>query len=486
MFWGNSDAKHASGSLRSTIFQLRKEFDGVGEPSVRAHKLHVSLAPELWALSNPVSSDLFLEGFDLPLKGAEGFEEWLRLERNSGGSPQSQPAPAHISVSNPAQDGMICSLGILPTTTLCRHALDTIAIDLALDVLVKKLAQISLMAIYDLRGSSVTEGALSLDSCSRPGLLLRSAVFESERQVFLRVVLVEARTGKVIRSFDPIPALETSEKVEMGGVAERIMDALVTIKGSIAPVELLPWAALSSLFSLTSNALMSTDAELNRLIASGGPPVLRCLSVFLQIFKENEGLTLPSDIQAMDLQTALAAVPTSDPLRAICESLIGYAAHMLCANNELSHFLLEMADRRSPNLALNLDHLAVIKLAAGDLKAATLAHDRCMKVSGLHSWRYSYDITGAMIALARGDYRAALKYSNQSLMQRPKFVGALRYAMISFAMNNGEGNAHLMRRRILQLRPDYDLSGWVENFLRRSDPIFGNNVALTLRDYELI
>jgi hypothetical protein len=91
-----------------------------------------------------------------------------------------------------------------------------------------------------------------------------------------------------------------------------------------------------------------------------------------------------------------------------------------------------------------------------------------------------------MIALAAGDYRQSLRLSNASLVKKPKFVGALRYAMIGFAMTNSAGNARLMKRSILKLRPNYDLDSWVEGLLKRSDPVFANNVSITLQRHSLI
>ena len=91
-----------------------------------------------------------------------------------------------------------------------------------------------------------------------------------------------------------------------------------------------------------------------------------------------------------------------------------------------------------------------------------------------------------MIALAGGDYRQSLRLSNASLVKKPRFVGALRYAMIGFAMTNSADNARLMKRSILKLRPDYDLGAWVEGLLKRSDPVFANNVSITLQRLSLI
>lgn len=486
MFWGSSDEKRASGSLRTTIFQLRNEFAPIGAHAIQAHKHHVSLESDLWGLQRNDRDGMFLEGFDLRIKGAEEFEDWLRYERQSSDSYQEKSERIPVPVASNGKDETAYALGILAPDWQGTITADLAAVGVALDALIQAITGISLLTVYDLRGTCLKKGDLNLSGKNKRGFLLRTRLYQSSGESFVRFALFEARTGKVVRSFEPVHVPMDAADVEMAHLAERILETLAPLDDAVAPVDLLPWATLSSLFSLSPKALMSTESELNRLMIGGGPPVLRCLSIFLQIFKENEGLADHLKFEAFDLQNALASVSVSDPLRPLCESLVGYAAHMLCANNELSQFLLETAAQRSPNLALNLDHLAVVNLASGNLVAAKHAHERCMSVSSLSSWRYSYDITGAMIDLARGDFRGALRQSNQSLMQRPRFVGALRYAMISFALNKGEDNARWMRRRILQLRPDYDLSLWVENFLRRSDPVFGNNVALTLRDYELI
>lgn len=325
-------------------------------------------------------------------------------------------------------------------------------------------------------------------SHSRPSqtLMLKSVVSEREHNITLQLSLLAPLSGRVVKTIPPIHLLHRDVQVDVAGIAELILGAFDQEHGAHQSADLMPWAVLSSLFSLDAEAVAKTEAQLDTLLATQSSPVLKILKMFSQIFKENEGLAPKLTYSAAEMIRTLEKVPTEHPHRALCESLLGYAAHMLNADNEFSTFLLQVADQRAPNLALNLDHLAVLKLAEGDLRAASKAHARCMACSGLSSWRYSYDVTGAMIAMAAGDFRTALSRSNQSLMQRPRFVGALRYTMIGFAMNHSAENAGLMKSRIAKLRPDYDLGAWVEGFLKRSDPVFANNVAITLQRQDLI
>lgn len=486
LFWAGSSASHASGSLRSALHVLRHASDSAFADTVVAHKHHVTLDPQAWSVVIDDDRYSFLEGFDLKsLKGnTEAFEDWLRdMRMDQNGADEWTESGSMSSPRSNERDFAIC---IVPVDRNSAPQARVAEAEHLIDQFMSALALRSMVRLYDLRGTVLGEGALSPDDTRVHAFILKTALFRSADSYFLRPSLLEAKTGKIIKIFQPLELESAQIEHEVIHATEQILDALSTCFRDTPVVNLLPWATLSSLFSLDAKALIRTEAEIDSLLATTGFAVLNCLKIFLQIFKENEGLANPLAPDIRGLEQALSGVPTSDPLRPLCESLIGYAAHMLCAENDLSQFLLNTADNRAPRFALNLDHLAVLNLSNGNIAAAKAAHRRCMQVSELSSWRYSYDITGAMIALAEGDFHNALRHSNISLLQRPRFVGALRYSMIGFAMNRSEENAQLMKRRILQLRPNYDLSGWAEGFLRRSEPKFGNNVALTLREYDLI
>lgn len=498
LFWGNSSAKQASGSLRSALFKLHQDFSSIDECVINSHTHHVSLSPELCRIIKAPEYGEFLEGLDVSLKGTDDFEDWLRTERMA--SPQHTLVDGleyadkvlgvhHDKFPSPAssiQQDSIYTLGILPTDTGRSHGEPFSVTDAAIDSLVVLLSQLSTLSIFDLRGAAVTPGSLSYAQNAVKSLLLKSSAHNTGKYWALNLSLIDPQTGRIVFSLKPIIIKSADMSVDLSRSAEHILEAFMAEHGAGLPTNLMPWAALSSLFSLSSNSVEHTEAEIDRLLLSDYDPVLQTLKIFVQIFKQNEGLNTQDAYEMHDLQNALSQVPITSSLRPLCESLIGYSAHMLCAENDVSEFLLDTAFQRTPNLAINLDHLSALHFARGNLKAAVKYHEHCMRFSALSSWRYSYDISGAMISIALGDYRTALRHSNRALMQRPQFVGALRYTMIGFAMNEDPEGAHQMRSRISTLRPDYDLSGWIEALLRRSDRVFGNNVALTLKNLDLL
>lgn len=492
LLWGDSSEKQASGSLRSALFKLlNHDFAGLGSEFVDAHTNHVALRSGRWQILRDAKRGEFLEGLDLSLKGADDFEDWLREERMNeevsyGKASALLDPPDNTSVERWANNRASLSFGILPVFVKSQHEEVLIASDAAIDGLIHTMAQLSSIAIFDLRGKPLKTGTLECSKQSKHCLLLRTAADSSGKHTVLRLSLIEPHTQRLVRSLEPM----VLEAGEIDGhtlrIAELILGTFQSEYTGGVPVNLMPWSVLSSLFSLSPGAVDGTESEIDRLLDTDPEPALLPLKIFLQIFKENEGLSLQRPYELDELQLALDAVPITDPLRPLCESLVGYSAHMLCAENDISEFLLKTAYQRAPGLAINLDHLSALHFARGDLKSAVTFHEKCLHLSALSSWRYSYDITGAMIAMALGDYSSALRQSNRSLIQRPQFVGALRYTMIGFAMNNNAESAFMMRSRIRRLRPDYDLSGWIETFLRRTDPVFANNVAITLQRIELV
>ena len=218
------------------------------------------------------------------------------------------------------------------------------------------------------------------------------------------------------------------------------------------------------------------------MIDAGSAPILRCLGYFAQVFKENEGVELARGVRPDELVDILSTVSQADPLLPLWESLAGYSAHMLLGDNDLAELLVEDAYKRAPHLSLNLDHLAVLKMMRGDLEGAEAAFQRCLKVGSSSPWQYTYHVTGSMISMAKGDFRRSLLYANQALLRKPSFIGALRYAMVGFALTGRESDAKRMHAGIRRLRPDYDLGAWTQNMIRRTPRDLGTTLADSLKN----
>jgi TolB-like protein/DNA-binding SARP family transcriptional activator len=97
LLWSDRGEQQARASLRQELSVLRKT---VG-PLVMANRHTVWLVPD--QIEVRLGSDAFLEGFDLP---SEGFEDWLRVQRQAAPEP-NRPAASAEPTSGP-------TLAVLP------------------------------------------------------------------------------------------------------------------------------------------------------------------------------------------------------------------------------------------------------------------------------------------------------------------------------------------------------------------------------------
>ncbi|SIS78462.1 hypothetical protein SAMN05421759_103238 [Roseivivax lentus] len=264
--------------------------------------------------------------------------------------------------------------------------------------------------------------------------------------------------------------------------AESMLEHLSASMISLDLPDLFPWTALTALFSLDTDAIRRTETQIARMCEAGAPESISCIGHFAQVFKENEGVEVARRITREQLCDLVASVPQSSPMLPLWQSLAGYCAHMLLGDNDLAKAFLDASLERSPTLSLNLDHIAVLRMSLGDLKGAEEAFLQCQRVGVGSPWRYTYDVTGSMLYMAKGDYRNSLHFANRALLRKPRFVGALRYAMAGFALAGNAKDAEIMHSRILRLRPNYDMGGWLESMVRRSPGEIGQTLSRSFQN----
>lgn len=489
MFWANKDSKHSAGSLRQELFKLRAHFEPYIGNVVQATPNIVSLCLKkiIFVTEGDPGVEL-LEGLNVKLSGTEGFEDWLSLQRQKFdlvySAKSSDLDEAYSRRKKPLEQRY--SIGILPPQIPSSNLQVSYLMDQFLDRCVGLVTSTTDIRTFDLRNSGTFSAKLDQAPTHGATFLLFSKVIQSQGKAKLQIRLQDTKTKEIVFAVDGIKIDGHVLNVQAQYFFEVFLEKLKQYNSQEAPHNLLPWSALSALFSMKKQNIEKITDYLRQASDENAEGTIRCLYHFSQIFLQHEAIDSPDKLSLDQLIEDLKSVPISSSLRPLCETLIGYTAHMLLAENDFASFTIGQCFARAPNLALNLDHLAVLRLAQGDVDGAEEAYQQCISGSTLSSWRYSYEVTGSMIAMHRGDYKTSLKRANLALMQKPNFIGALRYAMVGFAMDGNASDAFLMRTRLLQLRPSYDFSEWLERFLQRSDPEFGNNVAITLRDYEVL
>lgn len=488
LFWGEADPARASANLRMAIYQLKRDLAVLGPDTLHADRHAVGLAEGRIVASGPrPGGPDFLEGLDLPLQGCGGFEDVLRDMRLSGGqagTPDMTPTPAFPATG--IHTGRHIALGLLPAV----HAgLPRAALSLAdrfVDHVVRHLWHITAIDLHDLRAPGGAITPLPIASGRGATHWLQARIERAGRRTSLRLHLTEGGTQRLLWLSDVVTLQPDRGQDIASGIADLLVDRLAARPEAAGAPDLFPVSALAALFSLDPQTILQTEAQLETMQDADPSCILRCLHAFAQIFKVHEDIGPVSGFDPGALCDMLSDMQSSDPLLPLCQSLAGYALHMLADDAETALLLIESAHERIPHLAINLDHLAVLRLIRGDLGGAAGAMQHCLRVGAFSPWRYTYEVTGAMICMAQGDVRQSLSHANQALFRKPRYLGALRYAMAGFAMAGNPAEARRIKARIGHLRPAHDLSFWAEGLLRRAPTHLGRDLVQGLRQSDIL
>lgn len=493
MFWGSADSAHAAANLRTALYQLRQDLMPLGPEVLQADRQMVSLSPGVIAADLGADNGLdLLEGLDLPLADCDGFEDWLRSLRQSrtpADASETVPVAAKVGINPPprADRPLRLALGLLPTVHAGPPPGAALGqVEATIDQITQFLKVHTLLDVHDFRDPCARSVPLPVASAQGPTHLLQSRLQHDGTGVQLRFRLLEAHSRKLLWLSQPIAQQDLDHEATAWRLGESIIDCMRLHPPPAGAPDLFPFTALAAFFSLDPGEIDRAETQLQVMVAGGGHPVLECLQLFAQVFRVNEQLGAFAEIDTERLLNTLADLPNADPMLPVCQSLLGYALHMLRAENELAFHLIDNASRLAPNFALNLDHLAVIHLVRGDLAGAEAAWRRLNLVGQNSPWRYTYDITGAMIHLMRGDLRQSLYFANQSMFRKPRYLAALRYSMIGLALSNRAEDAARMLDRIRVLRPGYDLSHWADGFVTRMPVHLAKSAVQSLRQVELL
>ncbi|MBY6154300.1 hypothetical protein KUV47_13850 [Vannielia litorea] len=480
MFWGATEKAGASANLRTALYLLKKDLSVLGEDLIAADRNMVCLAPRRIEVARSTGNDLeFLEGMEIRTEDCEGFEEWLRDMRLAN-HPFSPVAELETPQFTGTEKQRPVALGILPTIHADLTESDLVRMDAVSDTIARFVARTSSLDLHDLRGLGLGSVPLPLESGSGPTHLLQALGELRGKRLLLSFRLHDAATKRIVWISDVLDARSVDIEESASTISEAVLEQIARIMVPADTPDLFPWTALTALFSLDEDNIARMETKVEGMVQEGAPAVLECLVHFAQVFRENEGVGSARRLSADRLRDLVATVPEADPLLPLWQSLAGYSAHMLLGENDLADLMLRDSYRRAPSLSLNLDHLAVLRMVRGDMGGAEKAFRQCQRVGASSPWRYTYDVTGAMISMAKGDYLAALQFANQALLRKPRFIGALRYAMAGLALSGNTGDAKLMHARIQRLRPDYDLGAWTESMIRRTPYEIGSRMVSSL------
>ncbi|MEH7827873.1 tetratricopeptide repeat protein [Gemmobacter denitrificans] len=436
MFWGNTDRDRAAGSLRTALTHLRQELAPLGEGVLLADSNRVWLAPGAIRVDwGPDGGAQLLEGLDLRLGGAESFEEWLRAARAARPAPETCFAvPASSAPMGQSGGNRRARIGLgLLACRVPRNAPDAdLRANLLLDRIAAVLVDLVQAELFDWRDRPVTS-APPVFSSGGPCLMLQMVISPGGAGFGLR--LLECGSSRLLWTAEPVrlppPARDDGilqEEMDfVGRMVERLIPACTERMDREDLQMTLPYQALVSMFRLDPSALDAVEGRLKEAWRDRQEAVHLSLLNYLSTIRAAEHIGRVSRDMQEQLGEAVRRNEAEGGFGAIGLAANGYALLFHAGERNLAGELLTRAVQISPSQAFCWDHLALFRFATGQLSGAQRASDRALALGGASPLRYTYDTTACMIALAQGDYQAAIRHGNRALVRMPRFSPALRY-----------------------------------------------------------
>ena len=466
MFWADKDPAKAAASLRSALSELRKDLAVLGADVITADRTTIRIPSHLLVAARAGQDDVsvFLEGMDLAMAGADGFEDWLRSQRASG---DDAPMVQNIARFLPADFGapvQETAIGLLP----CRFAVLDPQLETAAhrvqDMVFDALADVLHVRMFDYRDNFGIPGLEKPDLQSGNGPRLVAQATYVSANAGLHIKLMDSFSQEVLWAGDlpdVLPAPGGAEpdsaarQANVSSVVEQIVLALTRAPAYGEAVLMSPYQALISMFHLENGKMDALQLQLESSALSGGMAVHHALLLYMATIRTGESIGT-MDMSALSNVIEVARMTTQSPdFKAYNLSMAGYALNYLSGETDLALDLAESAVSLAPNQAFCWDQLALCHFSNGRLDAADHAAQRAQTL-GLHSpIRYTYDSTAAMIAFAKRDYARAARVGNRALFRMPKFTPALTYTAAALMQLGQLGDARRLVSQLRLVRPDY-------------------------------
>lgn len=193
LLWSDRGEEQARASLRQELSVLRR---ALPEGTLAADRQCVSLDPARIVVTGARGGPDFLQGFDLP---SEGFEDWLRHQRQAAASPAASPT----TPDDPPPRGARPSLAVLPFTELGAPEADMFADGVVEEITgalsrVRDFHVIARQSAFALRGKALP--APEIARLLTADYLVEGSVRRSGDRVRISVKLVNGADGRTIWS----------------------------------------------------------------------------------------------------------------------------------------------------------------------------------------------------------------------------------------------------------------------------------------------
>ncbi len=502
LFWSRSPLAKSRGSLRTAISELKKELAPLGAQVLLGDRYHVRLAPGALRVNMGQGAELpFLQDLDVEARGAEGFESWLRDQRlkhapddgpehgpergpehrQEPGKTDPEPGADHATLletdlvpdldtgaGEGDRDAAVrlagtlvvardLALGLLPCRMPVPQPMLEVRANLVVDRMLDVLSAALSLKLFDYRdayGGPGTEPAEPRHG-NGPRFMLQPTLDANGETLRLR--LIDARSKQVVWTGTMDGALSPGTEAEDAGqeldVARCVEQLIAAVGQGLGGEEALlsPYQALISMFHLKASDLDNIDLLLQRSMRESDQAYLHGLRCYLATVRVGENFGSSDGMAGEALYGTARRAMAPDPFHAYNLAMAGYAVSFLLGQKELGLDLARNAVDVAPSQAFCWDQYALCLFALGQFDAAFDAAQRAQALGAHSPIRYTYDTTAAIVAFARGDYLATIRFGNRAVFRMPRFTAALKYTAAALGHVQQLGDSRRLVRQIRML-----------------------------------
>lgn len=476
--WGSREKLQAQQSLRRELATLRSQLP----PSIAAliatnrERVRLDCGPILIETGDRDSGAQFLEGFDIP--GENGFEEWLRDQRQTA-APRAPQPPAEmapvlprsiVDLRDPAPGfGGRPAIAVLPLINATTSPDADIWAEGLTEDLIERISRLRWLpviasnSVAELRGRDLDPRVVG--ELVGAAYVLRGRLVTRRGAMAIMVNLFDAMTGQLLWSERITP-----EHGVGNDALDEVIDGLVAALEARIDTEQQVRAITREIDGLNVNELLwrarwhfnkltRKDAETARqLIAKAlqlnphSPDVLihAAQAKAWDVWSGRHGAEEIEEMRAMALRATLA-----DRFDGRAYMLVG-VAEMWLRHHGLAHEFLTEALRLNPSLAKAHSQLGSNYSLSGDPASAHAPLRTALRLSPLDNEVFHMLGELALAYLMRGEFDEALRHADLSIARRPAYFYAHVLKVNALVLSDRMPAA---RRAVLELRrakPNFD------------------------------
>ncbi|MGJ8628541.1 MAG: tetratricopeptide repeat protein [Sulfitobacter sp.] len=486
--WSDSDEKHASSSLRQSLFEIKRDIGPLADQILTIDRHAIGLRLNLvWVdvLALDQDPSVFrhlglspetelLEGMDI---SDPEFEDWLMMERQiwfDKAHSLDEVTPAFALVQQPQKavvepDPVLSlqpaySLGFLPNIQHGCQSETMFLADYVLESISKNLREFQPLAICDFREISTQTGnPLNVGDtefyvrtrCLQVGNSMTLTLFlyrasqmhlEWSQSIQVQVSDVLAADGVVLNGF-------IAQNVDR--LAKSIFED--TRKAhELHDMQRAGYSALNLMFRLDGKDFAAAEGLLTDASINQQHSIYPALKAYLSSFKIGENLGLIEEANTKAAERLLTGVVEDNPFNAISLSCLGHVFGYVFQEHEVAGSLLERALALNKSQAFVWDHYALHKIYTGQYQQAFDAAKQANFLGAYSPVSYSYDITLAMAATMNGDHGRAVASCKTALRKQPRSAAAMRYLIVNYAAQGKMAEALKIYQDLLVIDPDFE------------------------------